>query len=92
MAWDPELLKPFLSRRKSDHQPSEAEMSQELIAEGTAFLLYQRMKEEVDSKLQSGWLFFKTPAQLLSEPGYWSEQFLKDFSDITNGSTACLKR
>jgi len=34
--------------------------------------------------------FSQAPAQLLSQPGYWSEQFLKDFSDITNGSPTIL--
>jgi len=57
MSWDPELLKPFLSQVGSDLQPSEGETLRKGIAEGTAYLLYQRMKEEADSELQSSWLF-----------------------------------
>jgi len=40
VARDLELLKPFLSQRKSDPQPSEAEIFQELIAEGRAGCQY----------------------------------------------------
>ena len=39
--WDEALLGPFVSWEKSDSQPSEAELFQEVIAEGTAYLLYQ---------------------------------------------------
>ncbi len=57
VAWDRALFRPFVPWGKLDAQPSEAEILQELIAEGTAYLLYQRIKEKGDPKLQSGWLF-----------------------------------
>jgi len=92
-SWDPEWLKPFLSQRKSDPQPSEAAILKEAMAEGTAYLLYQRMREEGNSELQSGWLFLKLQQsyyQNLVQNIYWSEQFLKDFPDITDGSPTIL--
>lgn len=42
VAWDRALLRPFVPWGKLDAQPSEAEIFQELIAEGTAYLLYQK--------------------------------------------------
>ena len=59
LSWDPELLKPFLPQGESDPQPPETVILKQAMAEGTAYLLYQRMKEEADSELQSGWLFLK---------------------------------
>jgi len=59
MPWDRALLRPFVSMEKLDTAPSEAEILQELIAEGTAYLLYQRIRDQADPKLQSGWLFLK---------------------------------
>ena len=93
VAWDRALLRPFVPWGKLDAQPSEAEIFQELIAEGTAFLLYQRLKEEADSELQSGWLFLKLQQSYyhnLVQNIYWSEQFLKDFPILTNGSPTIL--
>ncbi len=93
MPWDEALLRPFLSWAKSDSQPSEAELFQEVIAEGTAYLLYQRIKEEADPELQSGGLFLKLQHSYyynLAQNIYWSEQFLKDFPSITNGTPTIL--
>ncbi len=59
MPWDRALLRPFVSWRKLDSKHSEAEIFQEVIAEGTAYLLYQRIKEEADPELQSGGVFLK---------------------------------
>jgi len=39
--WDEALLGPFVSWEESDSQPSEAELFQEVISEGTAYLLHQ---------------------------------------------------
>ena len=92
-SWDPELLKPFLSQRKSDPQPSETELLREAMAEGTAYLLYQKIKEEADSELQSGWLFLKLQQSYyhnLVQNIYWSEQFLKDFPSHTNNFPTIL--
>ncbi len=91
--WDRALLRPFVRWRKSDVQPSEAELFQELIAEGTAYLLYQRIKEKGDPKLQSGWLFLKLQHSYyhtLVQNIHWSEQFFKDFPILTNGSPTIL--
>ena len=58
------------------------------MAEGTAYLLYQKMKEAADSELQSGWLFLtlqQSYYQNLVQNIYWTEQFLKDFPRHTNG-------
>ena len=66
VVWDRALLRPFVPRGKLNAQPSEAEIFQELIAEGTVYLLYQRIKKKGDSKLQSGWLFLKLQAKDLS--------------------------
>jgi len=93
VAWDRALLRPFVRWGKLDAQPSEAEIFQELIAEGTAYLLYQRMKEKGDPKLQSGWLFLQLQHSYyhnLVQNIYWSEQFLKDFPILTNGSPTIL--
>ncbi len=93
MPWDEALLRPFLSWEKSDSQPSEAELFQEVIAEGTAYLLYQRIKEEADPELQSGGLFLKLQHSYyynLAQNIYWSELFLKDFPSITNGTPTIL--
>ncbi len=92
-SFDPEFLKPFLSQRKSAPQPCEAELLREAIAEGTAHLLYQRMKEKADTELQSGWLFLKLQQsyyQNLVQNIYWCEQFLKEFPSHTNNSPTIL--
>jgi len=89
----PELLKPFLSQVVSDPKPSEAHILKEAMAEGTAYLLYQTMKEEADSELQSSWLYLtlqKSYYQNLAQNIKWSEHFLKDFPDITNRSSTIL--
>ncbi len=93
VAWDRALLRPFVPWGKLDAQPSEADILKEVIAEGTAYLLYQRIKKKGDSKLQSGWLFLKLQQSYyhnLVQNIYWSEQFLKDFPSITNGTPAIL--
>jgi len=93
VAWDRALLRPFVRWGKLDAQPSEAELFQELIAEGTASLLYQRIKEKGDPKLQSGWLFLKLQHSYyhtLVQNIHWSEQFFKDFPILTNGSPTIL--
>ncbi len=93
VVWDRALLRPFVPWGKLDAQPSEAEMFQVLIAEGTAYLLYQRIKKKGDPKLQSGWLFLKLQQsyyQNLAQNIHWSEHFLRDFPDITNGSPTIL--
>ncbi|MFB3061492.1 MAG: nucleotidyltransferase family protein [Candidatus Binatia bacterium] len=87
VAWDRALLSPFVPWKKLDAQPSEAEIFQELIAEGTAYLLYQRVKKKGDPKLQSGWLFLKLQQSYylnLVQNISWSDQFLKDFPIHTN--------
>jgi len=93
VVWDRALLRPFVPWKKLDAQPSEAEIFQKVIAEGTAYLLYQRMKEEADSELQSGWLFLKLQQsyyQNLVQNIQWSEQFLKDFPRHTSSSPTIL--
>ena len=93
VSWDPELLRPFLSQRVSNPRPSEADIFREAITEGTAYLLYQRMKEAPNSELQLGWLFLKLQQSYyhnLVQNIYWSEQFLKDYPIITDGSSAIL--
>ena len=93
VVWDRALLRPFVPRGKLNAQPSEAENFQELIAEGTAYLLYQRIKKKGDSKLQSGWLFLKLQQSYyhnLVQNIYWSGQFLKDFPSHTNDSPTIL--
>jgi len=93
VAWDRALLSPFVPWKKLDAQPSEAEIFQELIAEGTAYLLYQRMKEEADSELLSGWLFLKLQQSYyynLVQNIYWCEQFLKDFPRHTSDCPTIL--
>jgi len=75
---DPELLKPFLSLAMLTPHPSEAEILKEARAEGTAGLLYQKMKEEADSQQQTGWLFLTLQQgyyQNLAQNIQWSEQF-----------------
>lgn len=93
VAWDRALLSPFVPWKKLDAQPSETEIFQELIAEGTAYLLYQRMKEEADSELLSGWLFLKLQQSYyhnLVQNIYWCEQFLKDFPSHTSDCPTIL--
>jgi hypothetical protein len=93
VAWDRALLSPFVPWKTLDAQPSEAEIFQKVIAEGTAYLLYQRMKEEADSELQSGWLFLKLQQsyyQNLVQNIQWSEQFFKDFPRHTYSSPTIL--
>jgi hypothetical protein len=90
---DPEWLKPFLSQREADPLHSEAEVFQNAITEGTAYLLYRRMKEVADPELQSGWLFLKLQQsyyQNLVQNIHWIEHFLKDFPEITDGSPTLL--
>ena len=63
------------------------------MAEGTAFLLYQQMKEDADSELQAGWLFLTLQEgyyQSLAQNIHWSEQFLKDFPRHTSSSPTIL--
>jgi hypothetical protein len=93
LPWDPEWLKPFLSQAEVPSQRSEAEILHSAIAEGTAYLLYRRMKEEADPELQSEWLFLKLQQsyyQNLAQNIHWSEHFLRDFPGITHGSPAIL--
>jgi len=90
---DPALLKPFLSLAMLAPHPSEAEILKETMAEGTACLLYQKMKEEADSEGQSGWLFLTLQQgyyQSLAQNIQWSEQFLKDFPRHTNSYPTIL--
>jgi len=90
---DPELLKPFLSLAMLTPHPSEAEILKEAMAEGTAGLLYQKMKEEADSQQQTGWLFLTLQQgyyQNLAQNIQWSEQFLKDFPRHTNSTPTIL--
>jgi len=92
-SYDPELLKPFLSLAKLAPHPSEADILEEATAEGTACLLYQKMKEEADSEGQSGWLFLTLQQgyyQSLAQNIQWNEQFLKDFPRHTNSSPTIL--
>ena len=91
--WDGALLRPFVSWRQLDSTHSEAEIFHEVIAEGTAYLLYQRIKEEADPDLQTSWLPLKLQQSYyynLAQNIYWSQRFLKDFPDITNGTPAIL--
>jgi len=90
---DPELLKPFLSLAMLAPHPSEAEILKEAMVEGTACLLYQKMKEEADSEQQAGWLFLTLQQgyyQNLAQNIQWSEQFLKDFPRHTNSAPTIL--
>ena len=93
MRWDGALLRPFVSWRKLDSQHSGAEIFQEVIAEGTAYLLYQKIKEQAELELQSSWLFLKLQQsyyQNLGQNIHWIEHFLKDFPEITDGSPTIL--
>jgi hypothetical protein len=76
-----------------DSKHSGAEIFQEVIAEGTAYLLFQRIKEEADPELQSGGVFLKLQQSYyynLAQNIYWSEQFLKDFPRHTSSSPTIL--
>ena len=91
--WDGALLRPFVSWGRLVFEHSEAEIFHEVIAEGTAYLLYQRIREEADPEVLSSWLFLKLQQSYyynLAQNIYWSEQFLKDFPSITNGTPAIL--
>ena len=93
MPWDGALLRTFVSWRKLDSKHSEGELFQEVIAEGTAYLLYQRIKEEADPELQSGGVFLKLQQSYyynLAQNIYWSEQFLKGFPRHTSSSPTIL--
>ncbi len=93
VVWDRALLRPFVPWGKLDAQPSEAETFQRLIAEGTAYLLYQTIKEKGDPKRQSGWLFLKLQQSYylnLVQNIYWSEEFLKNFPNHTDDSPTIL--
>lgn len=93
VAWDSTFLRHFIPLGKSNHRRSEADVFQKAIGEGTAYLLYQKIKEEGDHELQSRWLFRKLEQSYynnLAQNIYWMEQFLTDYPKITKGFQAIL--
>lgn len=90
---DSEFLRPFIPSGKSDPQRSEADVFQKAIGEGTAYLLYQKIKEEGDHELHSRWLFRKLEQSYynnLAQNIYGMEQFLTNYPEITQGFQAIL--
>ena len=87
------MLRPFVPLGKSETQYSEAEVFPAAIAEGTAYLLYQKIKEAADPQLQSRSLFRQLEQSYylnLAQNLFWLEQFFKDYSNITEGIQAIL--
>ncbi len=91
--WDWVLLRPFVHLGKLENHYSEAEIFRRAIAEGTAYLLYQKMKEGGDLELHSRWLFVQL------QRGYYLnlaqniiriEHFFEDYPTITKGFQTIL--
>ncbi len=91
--WDLELLRAFVPLNPLKTRHSEADIFQSAIAEGTAYVLYQKLKETGDSKVKSRWLFLQLQQSYylnLAQNIIWIEQFLEEFPSLTKGFQTIL--
>ncbi len=91
--WDLELLRAFVPLNPLKPRHSEADIFQSAIAEGTAYVLYQKLKETGDSKVKSRWLFLQLQQSYylnLAQNIIWIEQFLEEFPSLTKGFQTIL--
>ncbi len=87
------LLRPFVHLGKLETRFSEAEIFQKAIAEGTAYLLYQKIKEAADPDLQSRWLFVRLQQSYylnLAQNIIRVEHFFENYPTITKGFQTIL--
>ena len=95
VTWDLELLRAFVPLNQLKTRNSEAEIFQSAIAEGTTYLLYQKLKETGDSKVKSRWLFLQLQQIYylnLAQNIIWIKNFLEEFPSLTKGFQTILPK